>query len=56
MAPRDRKLVMTRFADLIDQHSEEIALLETLDVGKPIADSTSIDAPGAARAELEGHA
>lgn len=49
MAPRARKLVMLRFADLIDSHSDEIALLESLDVGKPIRDSTVIDAPGAAR-------
>lgn len=49
MAPRERKLVMLRFADLIDAHSDEIALLETLDVGKPIRDSIVIDAPGAAK-------
>ena len=49
MPPRERKLVLLRFADLIDQHSGEIALLETLDVGKPISDSTVVDAPGAAR-------
>ncbi len=49
MAPRERKQVMLRFADLLDAHSEEIALLETLDVGKPIADAVVVDAPGAAR-------
>ncbi len=49
MAPRERKLVLLRFADLIDRHSDEIALLETLDVGKPISDSTIVDAPGAAK-------
>lgn len=49
MAPRDRKLVMLRFADLLDQHVEEIALLETLDVGKPIGDSIVVDAPGTAK-------
>jgi 4-guanidinobutyraldehyde dehydrogenase/NAD-dependent aldehyde dehydrogenase len=31
------------------QHVEELALLETLDMGKPIGDSSSIDVPGAAR-------
>jgi 4-guanidinobutyraldehyde dehydrogenase / NAD-dependent aldehyde dehydrogenase len=49
MPPRERKLVLLRFADLIDRHSDEIALLETLDVGKPISDSTVVDAPGAAK-------
>lgn len=49
MPPRERKQVLLRFAELIDQHSDEIALLETLDVGKPISDSTIVDAPGAAR-------
>lgn len=48
-SPRERKLILLRFADLIDQHSDEIALLETLDVGKPVSDSTVVDAPGAAR-------
>lgn len=49
MAPRARKAVMIRFADLIEAHLEELALLETLDMGKPISDSTSIDIPGTAR-------
>lgn len=49
MAPRDRKRVLLRFADLIDESSEEIALLETLDVGKPIGDSIVVDAPGAGK-------
>ena len=49
MAPRDRKAVMLRFADLIRANLEELALLESLDMGKPIGDSTVIDVPGAAR-------
>ncbi|MGD8976864.1 MAG: aldehyde dehydrogenase [Gammaproteobacteria bacterium] len=49
MAPRDRKAVMLRFADLVERHAEELALIETLDMGKPIADSTAIDIPGTAR-------
>ncbi|MGY8809516.1 MAG: aldehyde dehydrogenase [Pseudomonadales bacterium] len=47
-APAQRKKVMQRFADLIEQHGEELALLETLDMGKPIGDSTTVDIPGAA--------
>src|ERR1700754_4789809 len=45
MAPSDRKKVMQRFADLIDKHNTELALLETLDMGKPIRDSHKIDIP-----------
>ena len=50
MAPAQRKRVMIRFADLMDEHAEELALLETLDMGKPISDSLSVDVPGASRA------
>jgi acyl-CoA reductase-like NAD-dependent aldehyde dehydrogenase len=38
-----------RFAEAILKHTEELALLETLDMGKPISDSLKIDVPGAAR-------
>ena len=50
MAPAKRKATMIRFADLLKQNAEELALLETLDMGKPISDSLSIDVPGAANA------
>jgi 4-guanidinobutyraldehyde dehydrogenase/NAD-dependent aldehyde dehydrogenase len=49
MAPARRKRVLLKFAELILKHTEELALLETLDMGKPIADSTRIDIPAAAR-------
>ncbi len=45
MAPRDRMEIMYRFADLIDEHAEELAVLETLDMGKPIADVVAEDLP-----------
>lgn len=48
-APVQRKAVMLAFADLIEQHSEELALLETLDMGKPIADSLAVDLGGTLR-------
>jgi acyl-CoA reductase-like NAD-dependent aldehyde dehydrogenase len=35
-APRARKRVLIKFADLIAKHADELALLETLDMGKPI--------------------
>ena len=49
-APAERKRVLIGFADLLLAHAEELALLETLDMGKPIGDSLSIDVPAAANA------
>jgi len=46
MAPSDRMAVMRRFADLIEDHAEDFALLDTLDMGKPISDMLNIDIPG----------
>jgi gamma-glutamyl-gamma-aminobutyraldehyde dehydrogenase len=46
--PAERKEVLLRLAALIRENVTELALLETLDVGKPISDSTTIDAPGSA--------
>ncbi|MFZ5959795.1 aldehyde dehydrogenase [Pseudomonas knackmussii] len=45
-APAARKAVMIRFSELLEQHAEELALLETLDMGKPIGDSLNVDLPG----------
>ncbi len=50
LAPAKRKAVLIRFADLLEANREELALLETLDMGKPIGDSQAVDIPGAARA------
>ncbi|KAB1655684.1 aldehyde dehydrogenase family protein [Pseudoclavibacter chungangensis] len=44
----ERGAVLTAWAALVDAHAEELALLETLDMGKPIRESRTIDAPGAA--------
>jgi acyl-CoA reductase-like NAD-dependent aldehyde dehydrogenase len=41
--------VLQKFAELILANLEELALLETLDTGKPIRDSLSVDIPAAAR-------
>jgi betaine-aldehyde dehydrogenase len=38
-SPVARGRVLHRFADLLEEHSEELALIETRDVGKPLADS-----------------
>jgi acyl-CoA reductase-like NAD-dependent aldehyde dehydrogenase len=43
-----RKDVMHRLAGLIEAHREELALLECLDVGKPISDALQFDVPAAA--------
>ncbi len=49
-SPAHRKAVLNQFASLIDAHTEELAMLETLDTGKPISHSVSTDIPGAASA------
>jgi acyl-CoA reductase-like NAD-dependent aldehyde dehydrogenase len=48
-APAARKKVLQRFAELILANAEELALIETLDMGKPIHDSLGVDIPAAAR-------
>ncbi len=47
-SPADRKEVLLRLAALIRRNVPELALLDTLDMGKPIAESSTIDAPGSA--------
>jgi len=48
MAPGDRKAVLLKLADLIRANLEEMALLDCLDMGKPITDAMTVDAPGSA--------
>ncbi|HYB56421.1 MAG TPA: aldehyde dehydrogenase [Alphaproteobacteria bacterium] len=48
MAPAQRKRCLLKLAELMLKHAGELALLETLDMGKPIRDSSSIDVPAAA--------
>lgn len=50
LAPRQRMAVLQRWADLVEQHTDELALLETLDMGKPITDALNIDLPEVLRA------
>ena len=47
-APKHRKRVLKRLAALVDEHRDDLALLETLDMGKPIRDSRKVDVPLAA--------
>ena len=42
-APADRKRILLHWAELIESHVEELALLETLDTGKPIQETSVVD-------------
>jgi len=48
LPPAKRKRTLFKFADLIAAHADELALLETLDMGKPISVSRRQDIPGVA--------
>jgi acyl-CoA reductase-like NAD-dependent aldehyde dehydrogenase len=48
-SPVQRKKVLQRFADAILAASDELALLETLDMGKPVQHSLGVDVPSTAR-------
>jgi len=43
-----RKDVLYNLASLIEKHVDELALLECLDVGKPIQDALTLDVPASA--------
>lgn len=46
---RERQAALIRLSDLILEHHEELALLESLDTGHPISDSINVDVKSAAR-------
>jgi phenylacetaldehyde dehydrogenase len=48
MPPVAREKIMHRIADLIDEHADELAELEAIDVGKPKGMAGVVDVPGAA--------
>ena len=48
MDPRDRMRVMYRFAKLVEANTSELAVLDSLDMGKPISDMLSVDVPAVA--------
>ncbi len=50
MTPAERRRLMIRFCNILDAHADELALLETLEAGKPIADTSGIDLPEAIEA------
>jgi acyl-CoA reductase-like NAD-dependent aldehyde dehydrogenase len=41
--PKSRKRILVRLAELIQKHANELALLETLDMGKPITNARNGD-------------
>lgn len=45
MAPRDRMDILYRYTKLIDDNAEQLAVLDTLDMGKPISDMLNVDIP-----------
>lgn len=47
-APAERKRVLLRLAELIRENLTELALLDSLDMGKLVTDAATIDAPGSA--------
>lgn len=48
MDPAARKSVMLKLADLIRENLIELALLDSLDMGKPVMDAATVDVPGSA--------
>jgi gamma-glutamyl-gamma-aminobutyraldehyde dehydrogenase len=44
-SPAERKSVLQRFAQLLEDHSHELAVMESLDSGKPVRECQNIDVP-----------
>ena len=47
LSPTERKHVLLRFADLLERHAHELAVMESLDSGKPIRECQNTDIPEA---------
>ena len=45
MSPAQRRAVLKRFALLVEAHADELAVMESLEAGKPIFDTATIDLP-----------
>ena len=48
-APVRRKKTLIKFAQLVEANREELALLESLDMGKPVGDALSVDVAATVR-------
>jgi len=44
-SPADRKAVLLHFADLLEANLDELAMLDAIEAGKPIADCRDVDLP-----------
>ncbi|MHA2940420.1 aldehyde dehydrogenase [Vibrio sp. RC27] len=49
IAPSVRKETLLKFAELVEKNKDKLALIESLDAGKPIGDTLGYDAPATAR-------
>lgn len=47
--PVHRKRTLQKFAQLVEAHGDELALLESLDMGKPVRDARSVDIAASVR-------
>lgn len=45
VSPQERSSILLKIADLIEQNAEKLALVETMDNGKPIRETTAVDVP-----------
>ena len=49
MLSNDRAVILHRLADLVDKHAATLAQIESLDVGKPLAQPSAFDVPNCAQ-------
>ncbi len=47
--PAQRKQALLRLAQLVERHGDELALLESLDMGKPVGDARAVDVAATVR-------
>jgi gamma-glutamyl-gamma-aminobutyraldehyde dehydrogenase len=45
LSPNERKTILLKFAKLLEENSHELAVLESLDSGKPVRECQTIDVP-----------
>ncbi|MBE3552021.1 MAG: aldehyde dehydrogenase family protein [Kyrpidia tusciae] len=45
ISPMERARLLWRLSDLLEAHAEELSQLESLDTGKPIAETSAVDIP-----------
>ena len=45
LSPADRRGLLKRFALMVEAHADELAVIESLEAGKPIYDTSTIDLP-----------